>query len=822
MSYLTLMAKVLMVGHSLVGPDLPGMTEAAMAAAGVAGTVAAQVINGAPLQWNWDHGAEAEGVNARAELALGQTDVLILTEAQPLAAQIEWNDSAGAVADWAGAAWGANPATEVFLYETWASLQSGPGSLIPDDPGARLPWRERLADDLPRWQSLVAAANALRPQDAPPARLIPAGQAMGLLADAVARGEVPGASGIADFFDDDIHLNGRGLYFVALVQMAAITGKTPEGLPPRLGRLWRDRTSIVSPEMAAVLQRLARQAVEAQPATDMIAAPVAPTRPALTAITNRNLSLGLAGIADWSAQQPFLNVMKTARPWIGHKPGQWGGWEFADLQVAGHVDAHGWPQSIPAGAAGLSTLVLTDLPTSAGGVAGRYVLTWTGKGDLRLEGRAARQDQAPGRITFDYIPGPGSVIVTLTALDSADPIRDLVLVRADRAAALAAGQVFNPDWLARLQGVRGVRFMDWMATNNATLARAVDRPLPGDFTYALHGAPMEVMVALANRLGADPWFTIPHLAEDALVRDLAMVSHDGLAPGLRASVEFSNEVWNWQFGQARWADAAAQTRWGAKDAWVQAYALRAAEVADIWAAVYGADAPTRLTRVISTQTGWLGLEDQILNAPLVLAEGRPAPRLSFDAYAVTGYFAASLGTPEKAPLVKAWLAASLVAAEARADSAGLTGAARAAFLGAHRFDDAVALAARELADGSVTGTPQDTLIALSGAIWPHHKAAAQTAGLRLVMYEGGTHVVGIGPVADDPELTAFFTHLNYAPAMGALYDRLLADWAGMTDAPFNAFVDVGTPTKWGSWGALRHLGDDNPRWQSLARGCAGC
>lgn len=29
------------------------------------------------------------------------------------------------------------------------------------------------------------------------------------------------------------------------------------------------------------------------------------------------------------------------------------------------------------------------------------------------------------------------------------------------------------------------------------------------------------------------------------------------------------------------------------------------------------------------------------------------------------------------------------------------------------------------------------------------------------------------------------------------------------------FVDVAPPSRWGSWGALRHLGDMNPRWATL-------
>ena len=126
--------------------------------------------------------------------------------------------------------------------------------------------------------------------------------------------------------------------------------------------------------------------------------------------------------------------------------------------------------------------------------------------------------------------------------------------------------------------------------------------------------PLEVMVALANRLAADPWFTLPHLAEDALVRPCAAAARDGLDgldgldPELREHVECSNEVWNLRFAQAHWAGVQAQARWRQPDACVHFYALRAAQVVAIWAQVYGAAAPDCLVRVIATQTGWLGLE----------------------------------------------------------------------------------------------------------------------------------------------------------------------------------------------------------------------
>ena len=37
---------------------------------------------------------------------------------------------------------------------------------------------------------------------------------------------------------------------------------------------------------------------------------------------------------------------------------------------------------------------------------------------------------------------------------------------------------------------------------------------------------------------------------------------------------------------------------------------------------------------------------------------------------------------------------------------------------------------------------------------------------------------------------SFFTAFNYSPEMGAIHADLLAGWARVTDAPFNAFVDV--------------------------------
>jgi hypothetical protein len=360
-----------------------------------------------------------------------------------------------------------------------------------------------------------------------------------------------------------------------------------------------------------------------------------------------------------------------------------------------------------------------------------------------------------------------------------------------------------------------------MATNDSTLSEAKDRPLPSDYSYARKGAPMEIMVALANELMADPWFNIPHLASDELARSYAQIAHDQLHPSLVAHVEFSNEVWNWQFAQARWAEEQGKKRWGKDQTWVQYYGLRAAQVANIWADVFKDD-PKRLMRVVAVQTGWLGLETQILDAPLAVAEGLEPPVVSFDAYAVTGYFSALLGSDKKFVAVKDWLKQSIEAAREQATAQQLKGAEYDTFVAEHRFDIADQMAAQELRNGAITGDKTDSLAAVLGETLPYHAAVAAERGLKLVMYEGGSHVVGYGSQMEDEQLTEYFTHLNFSPEMGALYAELLAGWQRLSDQPFNAFVDIYRPSKYGSWGALRHLGDDNPRWQALARGCKTC
>ncbi len=827
MSWLATLSGVLLIGNSLFGQTNPDMLAAVLQSRAPGIPVAAQIINGAPLQYNWSHSDSAEGVDARAELPKGGYNAVILTEAVPLANHLQWSDTNAAALRFYQLATDARPDTRVFLQETWHSRLSGTGVEIPHDQHADIPWRQRLDRDLAAWESIVESVNAAVDGNAPDMALIPAGQAMARLADQIGAGLVPGLASVGDVFDDDIHLNPFGFYFVTMVQFAVLTGENPTGLPHALKDRWGKAFDPIAPALARRLQGIAWDAVQVYQGGQSSPGAGAPGKQPDTGKTiavadaavggsAAPMAIGLAGINDWSVQQPFLDVMKTARPWIGHRPGRWGGVEYAELLRTGLLDAYGWPMRIPRHLGSIGTLILTDLPEQAVSLTGRYRLRFEGRGIVEVAGRASNVRYGKGEVTFDFAPGPGSVDIRIQRSDPAgdgDHVRNISVVKLARAGAYDSGAVFNPDWLARIRGFRVVRLMDWMATNDSTQSQWENRPKVSDFSWAVKGVPLEIMLALSQEIDVDVWFNMPHLADDDYVRRFAMQVQKHLPQGRQAYVEFSNEVWNWQFDQTRWADAQALARWGAKDAGMQYYGVRAAEVARVWSGVFDGTDAMRLVNVISSQTGWLGLEQMVLEAPLRLANTRPAG--AFDAYAVSGYFGGILGTETRAPAVRGWIADSRQAAEAAARS--LTGEARQDYILHHQYDAAAALAGRELRDGGVSGDATDTLADLLGKTLPYHAEVAQTYGLRLIMYEGGSHVTGIGANVDDPELAAFFIHFNYTPEMGMLYDQLIAGWYQLGGELFNAYADVRAPSKWGSWGALRYLSDQNPRWDALER-----
>ena len=542
----------------------------------------------------------------------------------------------------------------------------------------------------------------------------------------------------------------------------------------------------------------------------------APLQSPAAAGTEPWLGLNTARLSDYQPQRAVIDVMKNARTWVGHRPGQWGGWDEEDLRDAGALDDNGWPRFVPDALESIAALMLVDLPEEATGLAGNYRLRHEGSGRLEISGRiGGTRRRGREEIWFSYTPGPGFVQVAIRQIDPDDPIRNIEIVHEDHIAAYEAGAIFNPDWLARIDGVTVLRFMNFMRTNSSTLQHWQDRPQMDDHVWTRKGLPLEALIALANTTGIEPWFNVPHLADDDFIEQMARMIHDRLDPDLRAWIEFSNETWNHDFAQARAALEAAEARWGNSNLWQEWNAMRAAQMVQIFDTVY-VDDPDRLKRVLATQTGWLGLEEQ-LEARHWRAEdpANPFPPDLFDAYAITGYFSAHLGHEPKSDLTRAWLDAAREAAAEAGAAQGLNDAALEDFIRSESHANLIPKLIEELRDGRHSGDDTDSIAHFLRDILPYHIDVAKRWGLELVAYEAGTHLVGVGPVVEDEHLTDLFIATNFSDGMGQLYTKLLEGWHAAGAGQFVHYSDVTHPSRWGSWGALRHLDDHNPRWQAL-------
>ena len=497
--------------------------------------------------------------------------------------------------------------------------------------------------------------------------------------------------------------------------------------------------------------------------------------------------VGLNGLADWSAAQPFINVLKCGRPWQGRSPTQHTSHSEAAMRSGGHLDVDGNPIRIPPGADRVGTIILTEINDADTTLNGRYRLTWTGQGTLHLHGVSNIQ-RGNGFAEFDYrATGTNLVAIELTQIDAANPLKLVACVRTDHIARYAAGEIFRPAWLDQVRGFPLFRFMDWQATNNSTQRVWADRMRASSYSY-VPGAPVEVMVALCNLVGAAPWFCYPHLATDDYITRFAQYVRTNLRADLTAHYEFSNEVWNWQFEQAQWANRQGQALWpGQGDAWVQYYAGRSTEMADLLDAVY-AGTTGRYRKVLSTQTGYRGLETGILNAPQWVAgrAGRRAPKDAHDCYAITGYFDTGKHGQEGSVEIQQWR------------QLGET----AAF---QRMADAC--------DASITRLIET---------WRYHKRAADAAGLDLVMYEGGSHIVpDHGVLNQNPGLLEFIEKFHYSAHMGRLYTRAISAFQLAGGEAFNVFVEMARSGRHGFWGGLRHASDRNPRWDAVKAALEG-
>jgi hypothetical protein len=337
-----------------------------------------------------------------------------------------------------------------------------------------------------------------------------------------------------------------------------------------------------------------------------------------------------ADFAEWS----MVDVFKLSSPWFsGSSADSPQGWVWDDGRTL-DLDPQGWIRSLEPDQLARSTILWGPLPIRP---EGRYVVLYDGEGTLGYSAGAQLVSSSPGRDVIevssssgieldvlstnpdDYIRNirvimPGGIYADdpYTIVYEPEPERDDYLSFEEHYESI----LFHPDFLDSIRPYDVVRYMNWMYANVSTQQTWDDRPLVDDARWTLEGVPVEILVELANRVGFDPWFTFPHLVDDAYVTSFATFVHDNLDPALTPIIEYSNEVWNTQFDQYTYASDLGLELGLDTDpyqAMLGYLSQRSAEIFRLWEDVAGNR--DRFTTVISTKSSAPEDTQRILDLP---------------------------------------------------------------------------------------------------------------------------------------------------------------------------------------------------------------
>ena len=324
-----------------------------------------------------------------------------------------------------------------------------------------------------------------------------------------------------------------------------------------------------------------------------------------------------------------------SRPWISHREGaDWG--QGPPLAT----DEHGWITRLEPGCS-----AETFVCSIGGGhyPGGDYTVLYDGEGTLECAMAAVEVvSRSPGRLVVRVEPARGRDPVRLLATDPDDHVRNIRVLMPGFEETYRENP-WHPCFLDRWRGVACLRFMDLMMTNGSDQGSWSDRPTVADATFAEKGVPVELLVDLANRLDADPWFCMPHRANDDYVTNFARLVRDGLRPGLRAWVEYSNEVWNGGFAQHRYAAERGRALGLGDEPWQAACrytAERSLAIFDLWERAFGGR--ERIVRVLAAQAANPEVARQILGF-------RDAGRHA-DALAIAPYMSVNVPADPSSPL----------------------------------------------------------------------------------------------------------------------------------------------------------------------------
>ena len=419
--------------------------------------------------------------------------------------------------------------------------------------------------------------------------------------------------------------------------------------------------------------------------------------------------------------------------------------------------------------------------------AGRYVVTYKGEGSVEYSGDAKLISSSGNKFArTDIIELAGEKGARL-AIESTDPnntgdyIRNISIV-AEEYHNSNNVPTFNPDFIDYIDDFTTLRFMNWMRTNGSIGQDWSQRAHTKDYTYAsAEGVPLEVMIELGNQTGQDVWFNIPHKADDGYVRRFAQKVKANLNPEIDIYVEYSNEVWNFNFGQAKWAKGQADAEGLSQVDW---FSKRTTEINSIWKDVFG-EQKDRVKGVVASQASNIGRTENTLDYDWTDTP-KSHEEYGNDVIAIAPYFGRYIGERENEDTLLAWAADP---------EKGL---------------DNLFTEIRE--GGLVDNSPKGGALQLAYNNIQKHIDLAKREGLELVAYEGGQHLVA---ESGNKTLVDFFAQANRDPRMGEIYEDYLETWFNLGGGEFVNFNDVKNYGTSGYWGLSESIYEPGAKYDSV-------
>jgi hypothetical protein len=508
--------------------------------------------------------------------------------------------------------------------------------------------------------------------------------------------------------------------------------------------------------------------------------------------TNSPFSINLTSIHPYSRDFPFLNLVKHGYPWVVLDSGPANDFSNQIPKSSLTADGHLGP-----GVTGMMAVIWDSrLPWE-----GDYVLTWDGVGTFEFATDWVGQgnqtsiiSSTSNRIEFS-IPattGPRWLILKVTSNDSVSPIDNIRLVTKEHE---FLNQTFRPSFLTDWAPFKNLRFMDFMRTNNSTFVTWEDYPA----NNYLHqtAVSFNYMVELANLLDADPWFCIPLLANDDFVTQAATYIRDNLNPNLRCYVELSNEVWNGQFTQHQQAAVRARelglyntgNNWEDGPSFV---GYRTAQIENIFNAVFDQVAnPPKFSSVIAWHAENRYFFSRANHGVLAHYQNVMGPNTAPDCVATAPYFGGNLGHPENEAVMETWTVDKV--------------------LDQLEFETYTNELPRNNGQISVARSVGDV------TAWADYLNSLP-AQPRLIAYEGGQHLSGVGVVANNQTITDLFLAANRHPRMADIYIHYHNEWRTRGGELFSIFSSVFGYGMWGAWGikeSMYHTREESPKYDAV-------